>query len=388
MNNGAALTPMKGEPEVIEKLINKMLFIDNLEKAFNKSQKGKSKYDKEAIEFALDETYNLLQLKADIIFKKYKFSGYINFTVYFPKERPINAPHYIDKIVQLAMNNVLKEIYKPKFIYDSYACIDGKGTHACVKRTQYFMRKAKWEYGEDAFIVKIDVKQFFYAIVREILKQIIAQTIKEKETYELMCLIIDSADMIDILGMPLGNVLSQLCANIYLNTIDQYAKRNLGLKYYIRYMDDIVIIVKNKERAKEVLELIRVKVETELLLKLNENKSKAFPLAQGVNYIGFKIHPTHMLLRNESKRRIKQKLRKLKELMIEEKITVGKVEQILNSWHGHAQQANSYGFVQSLLQRFDYIELIEVTRKGKKKKIFKVKRGVIEYARRQRALSA
>ena len=366
----------------IEKLIDRILFIDNLEKASHKMLKGKSKYTKEAIEFAMDEIYNLLQLKTEITNKTYKFSGYIDFIITEPKVREINAPHCRDKVVQLAMNNVLKEIYQPKFIYDTYACLDEKGTHACVKRVQYFMRKAKWEYGDSATIVKIDIKTFFYTIVREILKELIARTIKEEETLELMYIIIDSADDIDILGMPLGNTLSQLCANIYLNVVDQYAKRNLGLKYYVRYMDDIIIIVENKERAKEVLKLIRIKVETELCLKLNVNKSKIFPLAQGANAIGFKIYPTHMLLRNESKKRIKQKLRKLKVLLIEEKITIEKVEQILNSWLGHAEQANSYTFVQSLIQRFDYIELVEVIRNGKKKNIFKIKKGVIENARK------
>ena len=330
----------------------------------------------------MDEIYNLLQLKAEIKNRTYKFSGYINFTVPLPKKRIINAPHYRDKIVQLAMNSVLKQIYQPKFIYDTYACLDDKGTHRCVKRIQYFMRKAKWEYGDEAFIIKIDVKKFFYSIVREILKELIAKTIKDKETLNLIYLIIDSADEIDILGMPLGNTISQLCANIYLNVVDQYAKRNLGLKYYVRYMDDIIIVVESRERAKEVLELIRNQVEIKLNIKLNDNKSKTFPIAQGVNAMGFKIYTTHMLLRNDSKKRIKQKLRKFKQLLIEEKITIEKVEQILNSWHGHAKQANSYTFIQSLLSRFDYIELVEKVKKGKKRKVFKVKKGVIEDARK------
>ena len=83
-----------------------------------------------------------------------------------PKEREINAPHYRDKIIQLAINNVIKEIYEPKFIYDSYACINGRGTHSCVQRIYHFMRKAHWEYGEEAFIVKADMKKFFYSIAR------------------------------------------------------------------------------------------------------------------------------------------------------------------------------------------------------------------------------
>ena len=356
--------------------------MDNLEKAFKKSQKGKSKFNREALEFALDEICNLLQLKTEILEKTYEFSGYINFTVQLPKEREINAPHYRDKVIQLAMNNILKEIYKPKFIYDSYACIDDKGTHECVQRTQYFMRKAKWEYGDAATIVKIDVKKFFYSIVREVLKEIIAKTIKDEKTLNLIYLIIDSADVIDILGMPLGNVISQICANIYMNVIDQYVKRNLGLKYYIRYMDDIVIIVENKEKAKEVLELIRIKVETTLGMKLNEKKSKIFPIAQGVNFIGFKIYTTHMLLRNESKKTVKQKLRKFKPMLIKGEMTIEKAEQILNSWYGHAEQANSYIFVQSLLEKFDYIELIEKIKNNKKKNVIKIKRGVIEDARK------
>lgn len=330
----------------------------------------------------MDEVYNLLQLKIEVKNGTYKFSGYINFTVTHPKEREINAPHYRDKIIQLAINNVLKEIYQPKFIFDSYACIDGKGTHRCVKRIQYFMRKAKWEYGDEATIIKIDIKKFFYTIIRGILKELISKTIKDKEALKLIYIIIDSADEIDILGMPLGNTLSQLCANIYLNKIDQYCKRNLRLKYYVRYMDDIIIIVENKEKAKEVLELIRKQVKRKLGIRLNNDKSKIFPIAQGVNAIGFKIYPTHMLLRNESKKRIKQKLRKFKDLLIEEKITIEKVEQILNSWLGHAEQANSYTFVQSLVEKFDYIEIVEKIKNGKKKNVFKVKRGVIENARK------
>ncbi len=336
----------------------------------------------------MDEIYNLLQLKAEIVNKTYEFSGYITFIVTDPKVREINAPHYRDKIVQLAVNNILKEIYQPKFIYDTYACLDDKGTHACVKRIYYFMRKAKWQYGEEATIVKIDVEQFFYSIVRVILKELIAKTIKDKDVLALMYLIIDSADEIDILGMPLGNTLSQLCANIYLNEIDQYAKRNLGLKYYVRYADDIITIAENKKRAKEVLKLIKERIETKLELKLNENKTKIFPIAQGVNAIGFKIYPTHMLLRDDSKKKIKRKLRKFRPMLIEEKITIEKAEQILNSWHGHAELANSYKFIQSLLERFDYIELVDKIKNGKKKKVFKIKRGVIEYERKQRALSA
>lgn len=293
--------------------------------------------------------------------------------VYEPKERIINAPHYKDKIVQLAINNVLKEVYQPCFIYDTYACLDNKGTHACVKRISYFMRKAKWEYGEDAYIIKIDVKKFFYTIDRKILKLLLPIKIKCKKTLELLFKIIDSAKLIDILGLPLGNTISQICANVYMNVVDQYAKRNLRLKYYVRYADDIVIIVKNKEEANRILNLIKMHVEAQLHLKLNKNKSKIFPVNQGVNTIGFKIYPTHMLLRNDSKKKIKRKLNKMKRLLVEEKMTIEKAEQILNSWFGHAKQANSHNFINKLLNKYDFIKL--------EKEVLKINREVINNER-------
>lgn len=327
-----------------------------------------------------------MQLQEELKNGTYEFGGYFEFMVYEPKERVINAPFYRDKIVQLAINNILKRVYQPSFIYDTYSCLDNKGTHACVERLSYFMRKAYWEYGDDAYIVKIDIKKFFYTIDRDILKKLYAKKIICKDTLDLLYKIIDSAKIIDELGLPLGNTLSQISANVDLNETDQFAKRHLRLKYYVRYADDIVVIVKNKELAIEVLSQIKEYTEGKLNLKLNMNKSKIFPINQGVNAIGFKIHPAHMLLRNDSKKRIKQKLRKFKELLIDEKITIEKVEQILNSWYGHAEQSNSYKFVQALLGKFDYIELVNKRSKGKIKKVFKIKKGVIENARKNRII--
>ena len=239
--------------DLFDKIINE----ENLDKAYRKALKGKSKYKNEAILFSNDETVNLRDLKQSLIDETYQFEGYIRFPVFEPKERIVDAPHFKDKIVQLAINNVLKTVYNIKFIHDSYACVDDKGTHKCVDRIQYFMRKAKWQYGEGAFIVKIDMKKYFYSIDRDILKTLLSKTIKCERTLRLLFKIIDSADEIDLLGLPLGNTLSQICANIYLNELDQYCKRKLSVKYYVRYMDDAILIMPNKDEAKLTLELIR-----------------------------------------------------------------------------------------------------------------------------------
>ncbi|HAS91926.1 MAG TPA: RNA-dependent DNA polymerase [Clostridiales bacterium] len=346
--------------DLFEKIINE----DNLYKAYKKALKGDGKYNPEAMIFTLDEVYNIKMLRQSLIDGTYKFDGYIRFIVYEPKERIIDAPHFKDKIVQLAINNVLKEIYNPCFIFDSYACIDGKGNHKCVDKIQHLMRKAKWEYGEDTTIIKGDVKKFFYSINRGILKKLLHKKIRCKKTLNLLFKIIDSADILDLLGLPLGNTLSQICANIYLNELDQFCKRKLSLKYYIRYMDDFFIFVKNKEEAKRVLCLINEFVEEKLGLKLNTEKTKIFPIEQGLNAIGYKIYITHRLLRDSSKQKVKRKLKATPHLIQEKKTTIEKIEHMLGSWMGYVSYGNSYNFIKSLMIKYGFLCLTK--RRGKK----------------------
>lgn len=361
---------IKKSKEIFTKIVDEQ----NLYWAYKKALKGKGKYHIEAMNFALDEIYNLKEIRESLINGTYKFDGYITFTVYEPKERIINAPHFKDKIVQLAINNILKDIYNPCFIFDSYACIDNKGTHKCVDRIQHLMRKARWEYGDTTTILKCDVKKFFYTIDRQVLKSLLLKKIRCDKTLKLLFEIIDSANVIDLLGLPLGNTISQLCANIYLNELDQYCKRELSLKYISRYMDDLFVFVKDKQTALEVFRLINNFIENKLNLKLNENKSKIFPLEQGLNAIGYKIYPTHRLLRNDSKKKIKRKIKAMPHLIYDGKLTIEKAEQILNSWMGYAKYSDSYNFIKSLMIKYDFLYLT----KRKDKIVLKINYNILK----------
>ena len=159
---------------------------ENFKHAYHKCIKGESKYSTDAITFAKDETYNLERLRQSVIDGSYKFSGYSRFIVHEPKERIIDAPRFKDKIIQIALNSALKEIYNKSFIHDSYACIENKGTHKCVERIHHFIRKAKWEYGDSAYIIKIDIEKFFYTIDRTLLKKILNHKIKCSKTLKLL----------------------------------------------------------------------------------------------------------------------------------------------------------------------------------------------------------
>lgn len=329
----------------------------NLEWAYRKSLKGVNKYGNDALKFSRNETYNLLSLREDLVNGAYTFQGYKRFKVYEPKERVIDAPYHRDKIAQLAIDRVLKQVYQPSFIYDSYACLDDKGTHKAVERVSYFMRKAAWDFGDKAFIIKLDIKKFFYSINREILKSILPEKIKCHKTIKVIEHIIDSADEIDSKGIPLGNTLSQILTNVYMDKFDQYCKRKLQVKYYVRYADDVIAIVQDRSTADNVLNLMTNFLRTRLDLDINQHKTKTFPIEQGVNAYGFKIYKTHRLLRNDSKKKIKRKSKKMRRLLEENRLSIGKAEQILNSWVGHARYGCSMNFICRLLERNDYIYL-------------------------------
>lgn len=346
-------------PTIFDRIVEE----DNLYRAYEKAMRGDNRYTSEAMEFEADDIYNLNRLRACLIDETYEFQGYNRFMVYEPKERVIDAPHFVDKIVQLAINFTLKGLYQPCFIYDSYASLDGKGTHRCVDRLSRFSRKAKWQYGDGAYIVKLDIEKFFYSIDRSKLKQILAKKITCDKTLRLVYKIIDSAEVISDRGLPLGNTLSQLFANVYLNELDQYCKRKLSLKYYVRYMDDIIIFVENKVAATKIKNLIGAFAQENLSLNLNKKKSKIFPITQGVNAIGFKIYSTHRLLRDDSKKKIKRKARKIKPLILAEVLPIEKANQIFGSWSGHAQHCDSYNFVKKLVDKHDYIQIVNKNNK-------------------------
>lgn len=343
---------------------------DNIVTAYKRCIRGKTKFKRDAMIFDRDITYNINTLLDELMSFNYTPQNYYSFTVYEPKERVIYASTFRDKLVQNILYNVLKEKYKSVFIFDSYACIEGKGTHRASQRIQHYLRKVKWTHGQECYIIKADVSKFFYSVNRQILKLIIRKHVFCSDLLWLIDTIIDNCP--DDKGLPLGNITSHLFANVYLNPLDQFCKRFLSLKFYVRYMDDICIIVENKEKASFVLSKIIDFLELKLDLEINPVKTAIFPINQGVNMVGFKTHPTHKLLRNDSKKKIKRKCQKFPNLIREGKLSVRKAEQIMNSWYGHSQQACSANFVKSLLKKNNYLSCT--------RRVFKVnvKREVVE----------
>ena len=342
--------------EALMSLYERIYDTKNLEESYKRTQSGNRKYRKEAIYFAMSKERKLRDLKKELKDKTYRPGSYIEFYVYEPKKRLVHAPHIRDKIVQFSIHTVLQGIYRSVFIKDSYACLEEKGTHEAVHRIQHYMRLAQWKY-EEPYIVKIDVRKFFYSINRDILKTIYRKKIPESEQdfLRILDMIVDSSPEGER-GLPLGNVTSQDFANIYLNEVDQFCKRYLGLKWYVRYMDDICIIVKDRETARDVLAKIRTYVKDHLDLELNE-KTHIYPLAQGINTLGFRIHTTHLEVRNSSKAAMKRRIKKIDEKVQSGRLTKKQAQQAVNAWLGHARHSNSYNLAKKIFEKYDYIQI-------------------------------
>lgn len=336
-------------------LFKQIIDKNNAEDAYRECMKGKCKFKADSIRFDRDKTANVNLLLDELERGAYQPGSYFEFRVYEPKERIVLAPKFRDKLVQRMVYNLIKEEYKPVFISDSYACIEDKGTHKASAKTAHVMRKAKWMYGPETFVIKLDISKFFYSVDKSIMKSLLRKTIKCHQTLGLLDRIIDSSP--GGVGLPLGNITSHTFANIYLNELDQFCKRCLGLKFYVRYMDDICAVVPDRETARLVLERMVGFLNGRLLLNINPKKTKIFPVAQGVNFVGFKTYVTHKLLRNQTKKKVKRKLRKMPRLIKEGYMTTHKAEQMLNSWLGHSMYACSRNFIRSLISRNSHIEI-------------------------------
>lgn len=357
---------------MIELKLEDYLNIVLLDRALKKVNKTKNRLTLEAGEFNENKVLSIIDLIQEIANKTYEVGTYKEFKIYEPKERIIYAPTFKDKVVQIWLNNILKDEYRFKyFIKDSYGSIEARGTHKCAEKIKENMSKAQATLGTQARILKLDVKKFFYSIDREILKEIYKKQIADPNILWLLNKIIDSADQIDEKGLPLGNTISQLSANVYMNELDQFIKRTLRVKYYVRYMDDMILILENTERAREVKDQVENYLNTKLNLELNQDKSKIFPIKQGVNAIGYKIYPTHKKLRNRSKKKFKEIVKELnKDLAKTPYLTLEQYQHYearLNSWMGHAGHATSHNFIISQLKKNPNLILA-----GNKLKIYRI----------------
>lgn len=290
---------------------------------------------KEIALFELNELNNLITIRDAIVNGKYFPANYRSFNITDPKPRTILSLPYCDRVVhQWIIEEFIKPYFVPRFIRQTYACIPERGTHAASDCLQKYLRAARSEWGEDYYVLKMDISRFFDSIDRGTLKDILAMRIADQQLLELLCVIIDNSP--GALGIPIGNYTSQYMANIYMNELDQYCKHEMRVKYYVRYMDDFIILAEDRLTASNYYNVVHNFLDDHLLLTLNR-KSRIQHVGEGVDFVGYITFADYKLLRKRSKRSLER---------IKREKDPERQQQRLAAWKGHADHADSYRYQQ------------------------------------------
>jgi RNA-directed DNA polymerase len=284
---------------------NNIISVENLLHAWREFRRGK-KQKRDVMEFERNLMEHILNVHYDLKYRKYRHSGYDAFKITDPKPRDIHKASVRDRIVHHLIYNSLYSYFDERFIHDSYSCRIAKGTHKALQRFKQFSGKVSKNNTKTCWILKCDIRKFFANIDHITLKRILSEYIKDKQLLELLDRVIDSfsTEGKNDVGLPLGNLTSQLLVNVYMNEFDHFMKRILKVKYYIRYADDFIILHEDKNYLENLVPQISDFLEIELKLSLHPIKLFIKTLSSGLDFLGWVHFPNHRTLRTATKRRM------------------------------------------------------------------------------------
>ncbi|MFA5967543.1 MAG: reverse transcriptase/maturase family protein [Patescibacteria group bacterium] len=335
---------------------------------------------KDVQQFQRDLMANIIELHRDLESGDYRHSAYSPFKISDPKPRNIHKASVRDRLLHRAIYRVLYPIWDKTFIYDSYSCRNNKGTHKAFTKLENVSRKISKNYTHPCFALKLDIRKFFDSIDHEILMGLLRERIEDKKLLELLENIIQSfsvchaefisrhsgeplkatpesynnqsirswtsQDDAESRGMPLGNLTSQLFANVYLDPLDKFAKHHLKAKHYLRYADDFVFLSDNPDELLGYLIEVNRFLKAKLKLNIHPNKIYLRKLNWGIDYVGYVALPHYAIPRKKTVKRIFKKLIYLKEYCPE------RIPVTMPSYLGYLRHADTHHLVCCLLQRF------------------------------------
>lgn len=323
-----------------KELYKKIYSLDNLYLAWKKARKGKTK--KEYVkEFESNLLENLRLLSEELIDEEYFPKPLKKFIIRDPKTRKISKSEFRDRIIHHALCNLIEPILQKSFILDSCANQVGKGTLFAIKRFEKFINK------NVSFCLKGDIKKYFESVDRKILINILSKKIKCSKTINLIKNILNNFE--GNKGIPLGNLTSQFFANVYLNELDKFVKHKLKAEYYIRYVDDFVILHKSRKQLEDWKEKINCFLKSELKLELHQDKTRIIFLKKGIDFVGFRIFPKYKLLRKRNIKSMKNKIQRYKNHQTSKE----KIIESFQGWNAYAKWANSFYLRRRLLRKIN-----------------------------------
>jgi retron-type reverse transcriptase len=343
-------------------LWDRLTSFPNLLRAATRASRGK-RGSASVARFHFDLERQLCRLQDELRAKTYVPGRYWTFRIYEPKLRLISAAPYRDRVVHHALCGVIEPVFEPTFIFDSYACRRGKGTHAAVDRFTTFARRNR-------YVLKCDVSKFFPSIDHEILKALVARKIKDRDVLWLANLIVDSSNLQETVdewfagddllaplarrrGLPIGNQTSQFFANVYLNPLDHFVKETVRIGDYCRYADDFVLFADDPRRLAEARAACR-EFLCSLRLRLHAHKSVVSRVVDGTRFLGYRVFPGHRLLARENVTRMKRRLKRLQRAFAAGQIGPADLRRRLVGWIGHAAHADTFRLRERLFRETSF----------------------------------
>jgi RNA-directed DNA polymerase len=286
-----------------------IISLENLLAAWQEFIKGK-RSRKDVQQFELRLMQNIFSLHRDLAAKTYKHSLYEAFNISDPKPRNIHKANVRDRLLHHALYRVLYPFFDRTFIATSYSCRKGKGSHKALERFRAFACKVSKNHTQTLWVLKCDVRKFFASVDHQTLIAILETRILDKDILWLLSEIIGSFHAgNEGVGLPLGNLTSQLLVNVYMNEFDQFVKHILKARHYIRYADDFVILSTDKTWLEETLRHIEHFLWDELRLRLHPDKVSIRTFASGIDFLGWVHFPNHRVLRPATKRKMFRTIR-------------------------------------------------------------------------------
>jgi len=310
---------------------------ENLYQAYLDARRGKRK-KRACFEFEISLGANLNDLHEHLHAGTYRPGPYNKFVVYEPKERIIYAPSFRDVVVQHAIYREIYDIFNRTFVDTSFACRKGMGTHKASEYTQKALRACSG----DSYTLQLDIRKFFYSIDRQILRKLVERKIKDRRFVDIMMMF---ADMDTPVGIPIGNLLSQVYALVYMDPVDHFIKRTLRVKHYVRYVDDFILIGITRDQClifrEKIIRFLKENLDLEL------SKSTIQKVKRGLNFVGYRTWKSKRFIRKYSLYKFRRSVR------------AGKQSAVV-SLLGHAKNTNSIPYMLKLIEEIDHGKNIQL----------------------------
>lgn len=354
----APLYTRKKMGKTVNGLFEGIVTFEALHCAYLDARRGKRR-SLACMRFEQDLEGNLIHLQNELIWGEYRTGDYRYFEVTEPKRRQVAAlVDFRDRVVHHALCTALRPVWEARFIGDSYACRVGKGTHAGAERAQQMMHEIVGRHGK-LYALKADISKYFASIDHATLKRLIRRKVSDVRILALLDDIIDSYSEPGSpgKGLPLGNLTSQLFANIYLDALDQHVKTTHRERYYLRYMDDFVILHHDKQHLQALRISLQVWLGMHLQISTN-HKTGVFPIAgrhgRGLDFLGYHLWPHRRRLRKASLKRFAKHLRRQQRAYSAGLISARQISERLASWTAHARHGQAVSALQSILNKYPF----------------------------------